>query len=141
MAQWLKDSKPTTIGVTTAPVYDSSSVALFVNGTEVSYTPFSAGSTPAGIVSNLVAVGAKNNLVTLAASANNSSELQMTAIAGGSGSNYSYRLTVSYNTAIFAGPSFVASPSTGTLVGGTNVPLYNWAINSYAPVCPRFSCF
>ena len=57
----------------------------------------------------------------------------MTAIADGPITDYSYQLNVSYNSSTFAQPSFAGSPGSGDLTGGTNAPLYNWAISSYAP--------
>jgi len=115
------------------PTYDSGTVTLTVNGTQVALANYRSGSTPSSIVSGLVSNGSGNSLVTLAASAQNSSELTMTAVGGGNETNYTFSTTIAYNSSLFSSPSFIASPSSGVMNGGTSAALYNWTINSYAP--------
>jgi RHS repeat-associated protein len=125
----IKESGPG--GTSVAGVYDSGTVSLTINGTEVVSTAYGAGSTPASIASGLVASGSKNGLVTLKATGSN---LTMTAIDDGAMWDYSYSINVASNSQVFADvPSFAASPASGSLVGGGSAPLYNWAISSYAP--------
>ena len=58
----------------------------------------------------------------------------MTAFDTGTTTDYSFALNiVSSNPADFPHSSF--SGASGTLEGGTTVPLYSWTINSFAPNC------
>jgi len=108
-------------------------VALTVNGTQIASASFSSTSTSATIAAALVSAASSNTLATVVPSATKSNELQMTAIGSGTHTNYTYALSVAYNTSTFSAASFAGSPSTGSFVGGSGVPLYNWAISSYAP--------
>jgi YD repeat-containing protein len=111
--------------------YDAGTAALTVNGTQVASVSYGSGSTPSTIASALASNGANNTLVTLSASGAN---LTMTAIGDGTVTDYSYAINVSSSeSSVFGEPSFAGSPNSGTLTGGTNAPLYSWAINSYAP--------
>jgi RHS repeat-associated protein len=116
-----------------AATYDSGTVELTVNGTQVASTTFGASSTSASIVSGLVSNGAANSLVTLAPSATDATELTMVAKGGGDWSDYTFSTSISYDSGVFSSPSFDGSPTSGVMQGGTGVPLYNWTINSYAP--------
>jgi len=112
-------------------VYDSGTVTLTVNGTQIATASYGANSTPESIASALASAGSGNSLVTLSVSGDS---LSMTAKGDGTVTDYSYQVTPSStNPATFTSPSFTGSPSSASLTGGTNVPLYNWAINSYAP--------
>ncbi|MGB8028034.1 MAG: RHS repeat-associated core domain-containing protein [Terracidiphilus sp.] len=118
-------SAPVTIPVGTA---DSGTAALTVNGTQIATTNYGSTSTPSSIASALASAGSGyDGLVTVSASGAN---LTMTALGDGTTGDYSYQVTFSHS---FTNASFAASPSSGSLTGGTNVPLYNWAINTYAP--------
>jgi RHS repeat-associated protein len=130
------------VAVTTAPatgqlppvsgaVYDTGSVALVVNGTQISTAPYGAESTPQSIASALASAASGNSLATVAV---NGGILTVTAQGDGTITDYSYQVTGSSSVpATFISPSFTGSPSSGSLTGGTNVALYNWAISSYAP--------
>jgi RHS repeat-associated protein len=130
------------VAVTTAPatgqlppvsgaVYDTGSVVLVVNGTQIATASYSAESTPQSIASALASAASGNSLVTVAVSGG---ILTVTAQGDGTITDYSYQLTGSSSApATFINPSFSGSPGSGTLTGGTNVALYNWAISSYAP--------
>ena len=112
-------------------VYDSGTVSLTINGTEIASTTYGSASTPASIASGLVTSGASNGLVTLQA---NGANLTMTANGDGTQTNYTYAINVVSNSSIFASePSFSSSTPSGTLAGGQAAPLYNWSISSYAP--------
>lgn len=111
--------------------YDSGTLSLVVNGVQIATTSYGSSSNTASIVNALLASGTGNNLVALQA---NGSSLVMTAKAEGTYSDLPYQLTVSSSDpAIFSVPSFGSPNAAGSLVGGQNAPLYNWAINSYAP--------
>jgi RHS repeat-associated protein len=130
------------VAVTTAPatgqlppvsgaVYDTGSVALVVNGTQIATTSYSAESTPQSIASALTTAASGNSLVTVAVSGG---FLTMTAQGDGTITDYSYQVSASSSQpVIFTSASFSGSPGSGTLTGGTNVPLYSWSINTYAP--------
>lgn len=130
------------VAVTTAPatgqlppvsgaIYDTGSVALVVNGTQIATTSYSAESTPQSIASALASAASGNSLVTVAVSGG---ILTVTAQGDGTITDYSYQVSsTSSAPATFTIPSFTGSPGSGSLTGGTNVALYNWAINSYAP--------
>ncbi|HEY1255850.1 MAG TPA: RHS repeat-associated core domain-containing protein, partial [Terracidiphilus sp.] len=112
-------------------VYDSGTVSLTINGTQIASTTYGSASTPASIASGLVTSGASNGLVTLQA---NGANLTMTANGDGTQTNYTYAINVVSNSSIFASePSFSSSTPSGTLAGGQAAPLYNWSISSYAP--------
>jgi RHS repeat-associated protein len=117
-------------GINSTGVYDSGTVNLTVNGMLIASAPYDAGSTPTSIATALVASGSSNSLVTLSSSGAN---LTMTAKDDGTVTDYTYQLSTAYNTASFTQPSFSASSTSGDLEGGSGVPLYSWAINSYAP--------
>lgn len=117
-------------GIDSTGVYDSGTVNLTVNGVLIASAPYGAGSTPTSIATALVASGSSNSLVTLSSSDAN---LTMTAKDDGTVTDYTYQLSTAYNTASFTQPSFSASSTSGDLEGGSGVPLYSWAINSYAP--------
>jgi RHS repeat-associated protein len=111
--------------------YDAGTATLSVNGTQIASVSYGSGSTPSTIASALASNGASNSLVTLSASGAN---LTMTAIGDGTVTDYSYAINVSSTEgSVFSEPSFAGSPNSGALTGGSNAPLYNWAINSYAP--------
>jgi RHS repeat-associated protein len=120
--------------VSTAPsvppgVYDSGTLSLAINGTQVASVAYTSNSSSTSIVSALVKSNIGGSPVTLTA---NGTNLMITA----NGANYdsaSYGFAVSYNTSLFTQPSFSASSATGTLAGSQNAPLYNWTIGSYAP--------
>lgn len=114
--------------------YDTGTVSLTVNGTQVASASYGEGSTPSTIVSALVSASSGNNLVTLTAGtcSGDTCNLTVTAQDDGTQTDYSYAVSVD-DTSAFGGTSFANSASSGDLAGGTNVPLYNWAINSYAP--------
>ena len=103
-------------------------MALTVNGTQIASASFSSTSTSATIAAALVSAASSNTLATVVPSATKSNELQMTAIGSGTHTNYSYAVTVSYNTSLFSVASFAGSPSTGSFVGGSGVPLYNLSL-------------
>jgi RHS repeat-associated protein len=119
--------------VTDAGTYDSGTVTLAINGTNVASTPYGSNSTPASIVSGLISSNGSSSPVTLTPSAGNASFLTITAKGGNTDEGYTYALSFAYNSTAFTQPSFSASSTSGTLVGGENAPLYSWAINSYAP--------
>lgn len=113
------------------PIYDSGTVSLLVNGTQVATTDYGSGSTPTSIASALVSNGANNGLVTLSASG---AHITITGVGDGSITDYSYKVTSSSSeSSIFTSPSFSGSPGSGSLSGATNASLYSWAISSYAP--------
>ena len=106
-------------------------VTLTVNGTQIATANYGGGSTPASIASALVSAGSSNGLVTLSASG---SSLTMLADGDGTVTDYSYALNIASSQATaFPSASFSGSPGAGSLEGGTDVPLYTWSINSYAP--------
>jgi len=117
--------------VTDAGTYDSGTVTLLVNGTQVATTTYGSTSTPSSIVAGLVSSSSGNTLVTLAPAAANSTYLTATAKQG-SEDSYSYSLSFTHSSS-FTNPSFGSPAPTGQLEGGQNTPLYNWAIGSYAP--------
>lgn len=111
--------------------YDTGTASLSVNGTQIAMANYGSGSTPSSIASALASNGANNGLVTFVV---NGANLTMNAIGGGTITDYSYQIQISTSQpTIFTSPSFSASPTSGSLVGGSNAPLYNWAISNYAP--------
>ncbi len=111
--------------------YDAGTATLSVNGTQIASVSYGSNSTPESIASALATAGASNGLVTLTASG---SSLTMTALGDGTVTDYSYAINAESSLpATFAEPSFAGSPNSGALVGGTNAPLYNWTVNTYAP--------
>ncbi|HSY36319.1 MAG TPA: RHS repeat-associated core domain-containing protein [Acidobacteriaceae bacterium] len=127
-------SGPTlTGGESLAGVYDSGTVNLTINGVQIASAPYDAGSTPTSIASALVTSGSGNSLVTLTSNGANLTMVAQAAYGDGTYSDYTYALTVDYDTAQFTAPSFSASSTAGSLAGGENAPLYSWAINTYAP--------
>ena len=117
-------------GTNAGGIYDQGGVILTVNGVQIASAPYQAGSTPSSIASALVSSGSGNDLVTLSA---NGANVTLTAKDGGTLSDYSYAVTVNYDTASFGQPSFEVSSPSGSLANGTGNALYNWVINSYAP--------
>jgi YD repeat-containing protein len=55
-------------------------------------------------------------------------QLAIKATGTGSATNYPYTLSTSYNSGVFSSPSFVPTPASGNLAGGTNgaVPIYTF---------------
>jgi RHS repeat-associated protein len=109
---------------------DTGTVTLTVNGTQIASATYGPNDTPSTIAGNLAAA-ASSSVVTVSS---NGANLTMNALGDGSITDYSYALNVVSNSpALFPTPSFSSSAPSGDLTGGTNVPLYNWAITSYAP--------
>jgi RHS repeat-associated protein len=112
-------------------IFDSGTVTLTVNGSQVATASYGANSTLQAIASALATNGANNPLVQIAVSGDS---LTLTAIGDGSVTDYSYAVTgQSSQPSYFGIPSFAGSPGSGDLAGGTNAALYNWSISSYAP--------
>jgi RHS repeat-associated protein len=128
---WLPTANVTIPGATSTIISDSGTVSLLLNGTQIAAASYGSSSTPASIASALASNGASNGLVMFSASGAN---LTMTGIGDGTITDYSYQINVSSSqSSLFTPPSFAGDPGGGDLVGGTNVPLYDWAISSYAP--------
>jgi len=112
-------------------VWDAGQVALLVNGEQVAMTTYGQSSTPATIASALASNVSSGSAVKVTA---NGANITVTSLDDGTQSDYSYALQVTSSVPQFSSsPSFTSSPGSGSLTGGTNAPLYNWAINSYAP--------
>ncbi|MGB9144549.1 MAG: hypothetical protein WCC14_01890, partial [Acidobacteriaceae bacterium] len=122
-------------GVSSGAVYDTGTISLTVNGTQIASTSYGEGSTPGSIVSALITASSGNTLVNLEEGdcSGDSCALAVTALDSGTSSDYSYSVNVDDTATAFSGTSFAASAASGSLESGTNVPLYSWAINTYAP--------
>lgn len=118
-------TSPQYAGVTSGAVYDSGTVVLNVNGAEIASINYGSASTPATIASGLASAASGNSAVNVSASGSN---LALTALGDGTGTDYSYLLMVNYNTSAFSSPSFGASDPSGTLSGGQSTQLYSWSI-------------
>lgn len=126
-------------GVTSGPTYDTGTVSLTVNGTQIASATYGSSSTQTSIASALAASNSSTSPVTVTASG---SGLIMTAKAVGAATDYSYSLgfSSSYPT-LFSPPSFGSPAPSGSLTGGANVGeqpevAYSYSIpsnNGYAP--------
>jgi hypothetical protein len=98
-------------------IYDYGSVSITINGYRQS-VPYSQGSTASGIASTLI--NAFNNDPASPVTASGGTTITFTSKQVGSGSNYAFSTSVTYDTRDFTQASFAASPTSGSLTGGTN---------------------
>jgi RHS repeat-associated protein len=98
-------------------IYDYGSVSITINGYRQS-VPYSQGSTASGIASSLI--NAFNNDPASPVTASGGTTITFTSKQVGSGSNYGFSTSVTYDTRDFTQPSFAASPTSGSLTGGSN---------------------
>jgi len=115
-------------------IYDSGTVKLTIDGTTESAS-YGKGSTGSSVASSLAGAFSGNSDVNVQASGAN---LTLTAYATGSGTDYSYSFTSSYDSGDFTSASFSGSPASGSLTGGADAPsgLYSYSIpasGGYAP--------
>src|SRR5262249_53846676 len=106
--------------------YDSGTVTITVNG-HADSAGYGVGSTPATIASGLAAAINADSAAPVTASASGSVVTLTSKITGTAG-NYTFSTTSATNDiADFGGPSFAASPVSGSLTGGTNAgpPVYD----------------
>lgn len=107
-------------------IYDAGTVDLTIDGTTESAS-FGQGSTASSIASSLAAAFAGSSDVNVQASGAN---LTVTAYGTGSGDDYSYSFTSSYDSGDFSSTSFSGSPASGSLAGGSDAPplLYSYTV-------------
>jgi len=98
-------------------IYDYGSVSITINGYRQS-VPYSQGSTASGIASGLI--NAFNGDPASPVTASGGTTITFTSKQVGSGSNYAFSTSVTYDTRDFTQASFAATPTSGTLTGGTN---------------------
>jgi len=98
-------------------IYDYGNVSITVNGYRQS-VPFSQFSAASTIASSLIS--AFNGDPASPVTASGGTTITFTSKQVGSGSNYAFSTSVTYDTRDFTQPSFTASPTSGTLTGGTN---------------------
>ncbi len=98
-------------------IYDYGSVSITVNGYRQA-VPFSQFSTASGIASSFI--NAFNGDPASPVTASGGATITFTSKQVGSGSNYGFSTSVTYDTRDFTQPSFAATPTGGTLTGGSN---------------------
>lgn len=99
------------------PLYDTGSLTVTVNGH--TYPAYSYGQydTPASVATGIA--GKIGTSCTGPVSAQvNGDTVYLTACQTGSGSNYPFSVSVTFNSSQFSSPSFSATPSGSTLTGG-----------------------
>lgn len=114
-------------------VYDTCTVALLVNGTQIASTSYGAGSTAASVASALASAGSGNSLVTLTA---NGANLGLTAKGDGTITDYSYQFNVTYNTGTFGQP-----PSRGRRARSWAAPTFHSIIGPSPATHPTATCW
>jgi RHS repeat-associated protein len=97
-------------------VYDHGTCTVTINGTPYSGN-FGQSDNATSIASGLAGVITSGSLASATASG---ATISLTAKAAGTASDYSLSGSCTYDSSTFSGPSFAASPSGSSLVGGTN---------------------
>src|SRR4029077_9313722 len=97
-----------------AGISDSGNVTITVNGTNYT-TAFGAGDTTSTIASRLAGL-VNSGAFTYASSS--SGTVNLTSKTAGGATNYSISASYTYNSGVFAQPSFTTSTSGATLTGG-----------------------
>jgi YD repeat-containing protein len=92
-------------------IYDYGSVSITINGYRQS-VPYSQGSTASGIASSLIS--AFNGDPASPVTASGGTTITFTSKQVGSGSNYAFSTSVTYDTRDFTQASFAASPTSGS---------------------------
>ncbi len=113
--QWPSSMTGGTDGTT---IYDSGTVTVTVNGHGDS-TTYGQGSTASSICSGLASAISGDGSAYVAATCSGST-LAVTSKQTGSGANYPFSVTITYDSTDFSSPSFSASPSGGNLSGGAD---------------------
>lgn len=118
-----------TVNPPTSSVWDTGTVTLSINGTNVASTNYGEGSTPSSVAEGLAAGLVTGSPVNVTAV---NDTVYIEATQAGAGTDYSYALqATSSNPTHFSQPSFAGMPGSGHLDAGTSTNISGGVIYSF----------